>query len=200
MENNNGKTVWTLQQLENEQGGVDFVAIVALPLMGYARLCARFAQHGVAVEANRIRYDHYYDSIADTLAAYKNFELYELLAVYISDVEDAAMFDPNDPITSALDAMDRDNDKEYIDFAGKLMQLVDVPRRKQRDYTGVLMELKEHVDYIKREFISGKYTPQTLSIKEYDELVEWIADVDHDINSMVLAIEKSASAFDRGCA
>lgn len=198
MKNNNEKT-WKLQQLENENGSVDFAAIVALPLMGYARLCARFAEHGVDVDFNRIIYDRYHDRIADTLAAYKNFELYELLAVCESDVDDALMFYPNDPITAAIDAMDCENDKEYIDFAGKLMQVVQ-SRQKQRDFTGVLIEVKEHVDYMQKEFISGKYTSQTLSITEYDELVEWIADVELDINSMVSAIEKSASAFDRGCA
>lgn len=199
MKKNKVATTWTLQQLENEHGSVDFAAIVALPLMGYAGLCARFAEYDVDLEANRIRYDHYYDCIADTLAAYKNYELYELLAVYESDVDEKLTFDQNDPISSAIDALDRENDKEYIDFCGKLMQVIQ-PRQKQRDYTGALMEVKEHVDYIKREFVSGKYTPCALTITEYDELVEWIDDVDYDINSMIAAIEKSASGYERGCA
>lgn len=199
MENNNGKTVWTLQQLKNELGDVNFGAFVALPLMSYAGLCARFAEHGVDVDFNRIIYDCYHDRIADTLAAYKKFELHELLAVYESDVDDAPIFDPNDPITAAIDVMDYENDKENIDFAGKLLQVVDVPV-KQRDYTGALMEVKDHIDNIKREFICGEYTPNSLTIKEYDELVEWIADVDRDINSLIRTIENSAIEYGRGCA
>lgn len=187
-----GKQSWKLRDLKNELGSTDFAVTVTLPLMAYAGLCNRFAQHGIDVDYNQIQYETFYTRLHETLDAYNDYEQYELLASYDEDVNDKPDFDENDPISSAIDTLDYENNKEYIEYAGTLLEIVQPPQQ-QRIFTGEFLQVKEHVDYMKREFYRGKYTPQILTIAEHDELKSWMDDVSHDIDAMIKVINDSAS-------